>query len=320
MGKDKRTALPPVSPEFAELHPELVRRTGGGGWAWKCAYCKMFASSETADGKYVCYRHGGTRLAAIDPVEGERVRKNRERRAVEREAEALASAGGDSGQPDEGNLEEEEVQEVRPAKAPRPSGRPINDSLGFYASSTLKVDELVQQYKQQKLHPDSTDDDMLYLRAYLDVMKTLTPEVEELRALLKTLIEELNTILSARIEVEKGVRMSAQDFLENLDQLKGVEIFVKDVKYVYDSTLSFTRDMERRHANLVRLADVRAATRVKNSTAQQLDVFALFMRRLQVMLQEMMPPEMFNAVQERVKKDFREVPRAVVVGAGQKPN
>ncbi len=51
--------------------------------------------------------------------------------------------------------------------------------------------------------------------------------------------------------------------------------------------------MEERHERLAHLGKVRAETRLKNAAAEQLEVFDLFMTRLDVVLMEM-PPRTFT--------------------------
>lgn len=146
MARQRRSLLPPVTEEAVCQRPDAIRRTAHG-WAWKCAYCGQFASSETQAGRYVCRSHGGVTARQRSP----------EARLAAREA----------GKPD-----------------PRPPGRPLE--TGFYSRKPgVRLDELVVQYQASQLDLDCTDEDMLYLRAYQQERMELAPQLMSLSGALE---------------------------------------------------------------------------------------------------------------------------------------
>ena len=149
--KRKNTLLPDVTDTDLRERAHRLRRMPRGGWTWKYSQCGQCASSPTPTGEFRCYQHGGTRAKERIP-----------------EGRVKTHATGE--------------------KPPRSSSRPFKH--GFYShEENLRIAELVAHYQAQRLDPDATDDDMLYLRAYLEELMALRPdphwvtqEREELKA------------------------------------------------------------------------------------------------------------------------------------------
>ena len=105
---------------------------------WKCHHCARPASHLAQNGLKVCKAHGGSTANQRDPHYRARNRLS-------------------TGSP------------------VRPPGRPLKH--GFYAVIPgQRIDQLVEEYRAQQLDPDATEDDMYYLRAYLDELKGLRPD------------------------------------------------------------------------------------------------------------------------------------------------
>ena len=135
---------PPTAADFT-AHPDQVRRVRSGH-QWLCAHCQQVASHLTAKNVKVCQRHGGSRHAQRDL-----------------EKRAMAVSRGED--------------------LPRQLGRPLKH--GFYATRQgVKVDEIKARYVAEGLDPDATDEDMYFLRAYLDSMRNMAPDAQaDIRAI-----------------------------------------------------------------------------------------------------------------------------------------
>lgn len=273
MPKAKRTTLPPVTPTDILEHPERVRRTSNG-WAWRCHYCGKFASSETLQGKYVCRDHGGSTPAQRDPAA--RVRAKQQ------------------GQP-----------------AARPPGRPMN--TGVYSKSpAVRVDALVADYQARQLNADCTEEDMLYLRAHLEELRSVLPDLEVLRAPLQDLRYRLEELLTEAVSTQEGA--TVEGVLELLGHGKEWGAFTRTVLHSLQEIQKFRKDIENQHTRLIHLSKVRADTRLKNAAAEQLEVFDLMVRRFMVVLQEQLTPQQFEALQKRIARDLSELPQRALEG------
>lgn len=275
MGKDKRTNLPPVTADDVERMPERVRRTANG-WAWKCAYCGQFASSETQAGKYVCSRHGGVTEKQRDPVERQR--------AVDR------------GEP-----------------PPRPPGRPMK-TMFYSKAERVRVDEIVEEYRAQGFDPDFNDDNMLYLHAYVEDLKRHSPDINEVMDALTGLLPGIEEWLQQRAQNE-GARLSVNQVLDQLGDLQNLLQQVRAAERLYSALDKFIKDMEKRHQRIVVLGKTRAETRLKNAAASQLDLFSKFMENLSVILNEQLPSEYMEPLQKRFEKELSEVPINILDGS-----
>ena len=240
------------------------------GWAWKCHHCGQFASSETAAGKYVCRSHGGVTARQRDPEVREAARQAKE-------------------------------------AVPRPPGRPLES--GWYTRrAQVRVDEIVADYQARQLKADSTDEDMLYLRAYLQEMRERRPDLAALEQSLDRLtqtLEALNLRDDGQDQQGGGASPNESHDLLNLMQ---------ETRQMWKLVTGYTAQLEKRHAQLIRLSKLRAETRLKDSAAQQLDAFTLMLSRLMVVLQEQLSAPDFAALQARMARDLAEVPADTLSG------
>lgn len=251
MARKKRSELPTVK-EADQIHAaDRIRRTPTG-WAWKCHYCGQFASSETVDGKFVCRSHGGCTPRQRDPVAQQVAHEN-----------------------------------FRPV--PRPPGRPPRTGR-WSRRQLLKVDEIFAMYKAQRLDPDATDDDMLYLRAELEQRKRELKELGETLELLANINGQLRTVAE-----------SSTGPLE-------VQELTREVNLLMGKRLSLSRRIEKGHERLIKLAKIRAETRLKNGAANQIGQFMLMIERLTDIFQETLPPDVHAALQARLAKEFEALP------------
>lgn len=272
---------PPTAEDFEALGPERVRRGPRGGFLWLCESegCKQPASHLTVKGKKVCRSCGGSTAAQRDPMA---------------HAEALAAG----------------------QEPPRPPGRPVVH--GFYAVVPgVRVDEIVQRYRDEGLDPDATDDDMLYLRAYLDDLKTLRPDSMVVAELLLYAITTLNNFKRAMTDernAQTGKAMSVDQVLRVMGLADDLAGNLDKLRETLKETRSVTAGLEERHSNLIGLAKVRAETRLKNSAAQQLDAFTVMVERLQVILAETLPSNYAEALQVRFARELAELPGRAAKG------
>lgn len=257
---------PPTAADVADT-PEKVRRGPRGGWMWTCEYCKRPASMMSTKGVRVCSQHGGATKAQTDP-----------------EVHAEARARGE--------------------EPPRPPGRP--QKHGFYTlKPNVKVDELVAEYRARQLDPDATDDDMLFLRAYIDANRELVPDSVTVLDDLLAIGRELQEFRRAPVAVDTGT-VSVERALRMLGRYEDLAYVLATHGESVKTFVAITSGIEERHANLVRLAKVRAETRFKDASAQQLDAFTLMVDRLMLILAEMLPRDSMEALQERMKRDLKE--------------
>lgn len=264
MARQQRSLLPLVTDTDLHTRPNDLRRTAHG-WAWKCAYCGQFASSETQAGKYVCRAHGGVT-------------------ARQRSPEAYLTAK-ENGQP-----------------VPRPPGRPLRS--GFYSRRAhVRIDELVEQYREMQLKLDCTEEDMLYLRAYQQERMEQRPQWLAVSESLR----RLQALLDADPEVT-AQKASTQEQLGTADLLRESRLLLRQVSLA-------VQQIERGHARLIKLSKVRAETRVKNRAAEQLEAFVLMVERLMVVLQAQLSPSDFAALQTRLERDLAELPGGLVDGS-----
>ncbi len=191
-------------------------------------------------------------------------------------------------------------------KSYKPSGRPFK--TGWYSrDETLDLHELVEAYRASGLNPDATDDDMLYLRARLQQLQNLEPSVEAVLGQLEQLLVGLEAWQGEMVADADG-RTVAQ-VLDELGRFSQLATGIDKVAGAFKKFLQLEKAIEIRHERLIKLANIRADTRVKNKAGEQLDVFSLLLSRLMVVLQEGMPPEMFLALQRRMERDLNELPR-----------
>lgn len=277
MNTGKRTTLPPVTPEDVQLRPELLRKTPTGH-AWKCAHCGKFASSETQAGLYVCRDHGGVTPAQRDPVEAVRAQ-----------------------------------QEGR--EPPRRPGRPLEHGL-YSKSEHFRVDRVVQEFRERQINPDDSEEDMLYLRAYIEVMKERVPDIDALGQLIEAVEESADALMEVLVELdgEESKTLSATDFLNAINRYQAYAGACKSVGRLLARCTAFTEGMEQRHERLVVLGKVRAETRLKDAAGRQLDLFTMLLRRFMVILGEAVTPEQLMAFQTRLSKEMEELPAAALAG------
>lgn len=273
---------PPTAEEAQTLGPDRVRPGPRGGFVWLCEVegCRQPASYlAVSSGRKVCRSHGGATAKQQDPVA---------------HAEAVAK-----GEP-----------------PPRPPGRPVQH--GFYTIVPgVKVDELVARYREEGLDPDGTDDDMLYLRAYLDELKLMRPDAQEAATALKeglTLMRGFLRYLTDEVKPMSGKQMSVREVFEVAQQLEQFTGNLDALRELMKVLLTLTAGLEERHANLITLAKVRAETRLKNSAAGQLDAFSIMLERFDTILSETLPSNYKDALQTRFAKELNELPTRAVKG------
>lgn len=190
---------------------------------------------------------------------------------------------------------------------------------GFYTTVPgVNVDELVQRYRESGLDPDATDDDMLYLRAYLDELKALRPDATQAAELLREGLGAMGGFLRMVTDEDhpfKTRKMSVQDALEVAGELEAYRDALTGLRDTLKVIVSVTAGIEERHATLITLAKTRAETRLKNSASQQLDAFTVMVERLQVILQETLPSNYAEALQVRFARELNELPARAAKGA-----
>jgi hypothetical protein len=268
MPKGRVTNLPPVTAKDVTQHPDKLRRTPSGGYAWTCHYCRQYASSETQAGLYVCYQHGGASARQRDPV------LNRKARAKGR-------------------------------KPPRPPGRPIEH--GFYSrGERLDVRELERQYQELGLKLDDTDSDIVQLRARVQNLIADEPGINATREALAELLDAIDAWLQTSLADEP---ITVNRALEIAGILNAVDAAVRRASKLYNKLVFYDERIKRDHERIIHLVHKRADTKVKMAAAEQLDFFTMLVKRLYIVLSEMMTPEQFLALQKRIMKDYEDLPK-----------
>lgn len=274
---------PPTKEDLERLGDDLVRRVGKTkAYAWCCEVpgCRNFASGMSKKGRKICSRHGGSTY------------NKRNKAAVQKAADKAKKEGKPI------------PKKYRPA-----AGRPVK--TGFYSADTAKVDEIVRAYREANLDPDATDDDMYYLRAYLDELKNAREPITELLKRLEDVQGATEALLSIELENRDG--MTYEEALEETGALRAyMNGVVKPTQVLVRSLTKLIDSVETRHARLIGLAKTRADTRLKNSAARQLDVFLLMLKRLSLIMEETLPSHHKAAMEARFSKDFAEIPRALL--------
>ncbi len=191
-------------------------------------------------------------------------------------------------------------------KTYRPSGRPLK--TGWYSrEETVDIQKLVDAYRAAGLNPDATDEDMLHLRARLQRLHALEPLVDDLKAQMETLLVELRAWREQQV-LDTG-DLTVTKVLEKLDAYVLIAHKVDVISDALGRFMSLQDAIEERHARLIKMAHIRADTRVKNLAAEQLDVFTMMLSRLMLVLSESMAPPDFLALQKRMAKDLSEIPQ-----------
>ncbi len=216
-----------------------------------------------------CYQHGGTRKRSRDRLE--------------------SSQAKEAGKP------------------LNPPGRPYTN--GWYSrGEQVKVDELVESYRSAQLNPDATDEDMLHLRARLKLLYQTGPSALEVETQLKTALAELERLNGAFIRGKAEPRTVA-NVLADLEALTVWADVAAEACKVFKQFLKHDDAIQKRHVQLVKLAQTRAATRVKTSAGEQLEVFTLLLESLLVVLELGLDPDTFSAIQKRLQTELSEVPK-----------
>lgn len=274
MGKRKAPFDPPTQADFDSLGPDRVAKGPKGGFIWRCDKegCRRLATALSSKGEKICKRHGGSTSRQRDPA-----------------ARALAAAKGE--------------------KIPNPPGRPAKH--GFYSIVPgIKVDELVAEYRERKLNPDATDDDMLYLRAYLDELKLLRPDSQQAAEMLREALPLIRGLLNFMTDEENFSQTRKITVREAFEAAAYIEHFraqVDSLKELLKALIEVTAGVEMRHKDLVMLAKVRAETRLKDSAAAQLDAFTTMVEKLVIILAETLPSSQAEAVTARLAKELTEL-------------
>ncbi|WP_188905411.1 hypothetical protein [Deinococcus aerophilus] len=186
----------------------------------------------------------------------------------------------------------------------RPPGRPLESGL-YSRRPQVRVDQLVEDFRARQVDLDCTDEDMLYLRAYLAELRERSPSLSQLEEPVTNLLSLLQARASASSESPGCGAAAPAELLAS----------ITEVRLLLSQLVGYTSQLEQRHARIIVLSKVRAETRIKNHAARQLDVFTLMVRRLATILEEQLAPQDFEAFQRRLEKEFEVLPRGLVEGS-----
>lgn len=265
----------PPTPAEAQASPDRVLR-GPKGFMWRCIHCGRPASSLTVGGDKICHTHGGSTAA----------QRNAEKRAA-------AQAGG---QP-----------------RPMPPGRPL--VTGAYSQRHgVRLNDIVADYRARQIDPDNTDDDMLYLRAHIELTMD---RVQDISALDTPLVDVLEKLAQFRRLIVPDEAVSVDAVVTMLDRSRDLDQVTGSLEKLLAQSRKWNSDLATAHARVITMGKIRAETRLKNSAAQQLDVFTLMVRRFMIVLTEQLSPADYDALQKRIEHDLAEIPADVLNGGAR---
>lgn len=254
--------------------PERVLSGPKGALMWKCGHCGRPASALTVSGEKVCYAHGGASAAQRDP-----------------EVRAAALIAGEP--------------------PPRPPGRPL--VTGAYSKRLgVRLDEIVADYRARQVNPDDTDEDMLYLRAHIEIMMD---KVQDVSALDKPIEDILTMLGEFRTLIIPDEGVSVDTLVDMLDRSRDVTQLALSLSTLLGQVRKWSSDLEGRHARVITMGKVRAETRLKDAAARQLDVFTLMVRRFMIVLSDQLSPADHEALQKRIEHELAEIPADVLDGS-----
>jgi hypothetical protein len=195
-------------------------------------------------------------------------------------------------------------------KPPRPPGRPIEH--GFYSrGERLDVRELEREYRELCLDLDNTDSDIAHLRARIQNLIAEEPDHSELKEAMAELLDDLTEWRHTALADEA---MTVDRALEIAGMLNRVNAAVARAGKLYSKLESYDERIKRDHERIVHLVHKRADTKLKMAAAEQLDVFTMMVKRLYIILNEMLTPDQFLALQKRLEKDYNDLPKGALEG------
>lgn len=178
---------------------------------------------------------------------------------------------------------------------------------GFYGQGdgedrATTVERLVAEYKAQGLDPDDTEEDLLYLRAYLAELKTLLPLVEKLEAQLAPILEGYDALLA--LVPADGDGHSIAQLMQVLPALREIGTTFRAAARLQQRLERFGASLERRHVRLIRLVKLRKETELKQRAVADPIYFKAQLVRLKLILERELPPPAYLALQKRFEKDL----------------
>jgi hypothetical protein len=200
-------------------------------------------------------------------------------------------------------------------KGSRPPGRPITSGK-HSRSKMLRVDEIVEEFRQKLIDVDATDEDLLYLRGHLARAIGERPNEEDVAVSLEELEQASFELHEALNRVDTSSRES---LLRALAEVRLYRKVLKRVTNYYQRFMRMTGEIEQRYARFIKLARLRSTINHKNAPAEQLSFFAATVRLCLQVLANHLTPEWLALVRARVEKEFAELPDRALTLTALKP-
>ena len=195
----------------------------------------------------------------------------------------------------------------------RPPGRPMTSGK-HSRSRMLSVDEIVEEYRQNLIDADATDEDILYLRGYLARAIDERPSEEEVALAIEELIRDTQEFQGAL-----NGPITQEALLRALAEIRLYRRTLKHVSSFYQRFIRVTAEIEDRYARFIKLARLRSTISHKNAPADQLAFFAVTVQHCLQVLSDRVPPEKVALLRARLEKDFEELPERALTLTALKP-
>ena len=153
------------------------------------------------------------------------------------------------------------------------------------------LDFLAVRFAAMGGQADNSRQDMLYLKAYLKTMTSLSDIIRDTIQPLTALQETLEHYLERTGLGREGTPQQVSEILEDYKCLKLVMRLQRGIKDLVILFYKFDAELEARHARIIQLALVRAEMQLKEQSAERLMLQRHLLRRLHAVLLEVVSQE-----------------------------
>jgi hypothetical protein len=169
----------------------------------------------------------------------------------------------------------------------------------------LNVDAIISKYASTYSDVGATDEDLLYLRGYLERALGERPEAEEVASRLEILISESRPLQWA---LEEANESDNESLLKAVAEIQSFRRALKSTIHLYAHFLRTTAEIEKRYMRFIKLAKVRSDIAFNNAPAEHLAVFIDFLQQCLHVLEPRLPNEVFGVLKTRLRREFEQIP------------